>query len=334
VQALPKAMRHEAADVHPSPSRSARCSDSLMRPQEKQVDQGNESMATSRELFGPRLSLVGPSRPIVLATLAMAAVIFVWPSLVHAIDVWTTAEEFSFAFLVGPVVGAMIWWRRDELVRSVTPGTNAGLGIALVALATYLVARRVDVLALAGIAVCPLLWGIVVYMWGWQAGRVLAFPVGFLAFGLGLYRGLLNSVGFALQGITASGASAFAQMLGVQVAQDGLVLHSNGFAIIVAEACSGMSSLLALLALSTLLTYVTRGSFAARMIVVAGVVPIVLVANVTRVTSVLLVAMWFGQDAATGFFHGASSLFVFGLSLGGLLLLNRIVGCKIPSIVL
>ena len=39
-------------------------------------------------------------------------------------------------------------------------------------------------------------------------------------------------------------------------------------------------------------------------------------------------AHWFGQDAALGFFHGASSLVLFGLAVGGLLGVSRLVGCR------
>jgi exosortase/archaeosortase family protein len=115
--------------------------------------------------------------------------------------------------------------------------------------------------------------------------------------------------------------------------RDGLVLHSASstpeFAFIVAQTCSGMSSLLSLLSLAALWMYATRGGVGARVIVFAAVLPLVLVANTTRVTLVLLIASLFGQDAALGFFHGASSLILFGLALAGLLLVSRTVGCKL-----
>jgi exosortase len=254
----------------------------------------------------------------------------IWPALTHAIDVWSTTEEFSFGFLVGPIVVGLIWWRRQALYQSIGRGAWGGLPIVVAAILLYLLAQRVGINALAGVAVSPLLWGIVVYLWGWGAGRVLLFPFAFLVFGLGLYRGLLDSVGFAMQGVTAVGAAGSARLLGVDVIRDGLVLRSEQFAFIVAEACSGMSSLVSLLALAALWTYVARGSVPARLAVILSVFPLVIVANTVRVTLVLLVAAHFGQDAAVGFFHGASSLVLFGISLGGLLLISRIVRCNLP----
>jgi exosortase len=262
--------------------------------------------------------------------LASLIVLFTWPAFAHAIDVWSTTEEFSYGFLVPPISAALIWWRREALRRSQGHGAWPGLCVVLASMALALLGVRAGIHVILGIAVLPLLWGMAVFLWGWGAGRVLAFPIGFLGFGLALYRGLLSSVGFVLQGVTASGAAASLHALGLPVVQDGLVLRSEHFAFIVAEACSGMSSLLSLLALASLWVYLAQGSPQARFAVVLSVAPLVIVANVLRVTLVLLVASWFGQEAALGFFHGASSLVLFGAALGGLLLISRTVGCKAP----
>ena len=131
--------------------------------------------------------------------------------------------------------------------------------IAVLAVIGYLLAQRVGINALAGLCVSPLLWGGAVYLWGWRVGRELAFPLAFLAFGLALYRGLLDTVGLGLQTVTAVGSGAMAEVLNLGVVRDGLVLRSDTFAFIVAEACSGMSSLVSLLALAALWTYIARG---------------------------------------------------------------------------
>jgi exosortase len=264
---------------------------------------------------------------LTLLGVGLATALVVAPAFAHAVEVWTLDAEFNYGFFIVPVALLLTWWRRDALRRAVGPGATAGLLVVVGALALYLFTSRIGIRALAGLAVIPLLWGIVAYLWGWGAARVLAFPIGFLVFGLGLYRGLLYTVGFAMQEITAVGASTLARTLGTAVERDGLTLTSDRFQFVVAEPCSGMSSLLSLLALSAVWTYVANGTLPARLAVLLSVVPIVVVANTTRVTLVLLVASWLGQDAAEGFFHGASSLLLFGIALGGLLLVSRSMGC-------
>ena len=280
---------------------------------------------------------VPPARPgsitglLPLIGVGLATALVVAPALIHAVDVWSADAEFNYGFFIIPVAVILTWWQRDALRRSIGSGSSKGLLIIVPALAVYILAYRIGINAIGGLAIIPLLWGIVVYLCGWRAARVLAFPIGFLVFGFGLYRGLLNTAGFALQQITAHGASAFSRTLGLPIERDGLTLVGDQFRFVVAEPCSGMSSLLSLLALSAVWTYVARGTLPARLAVLLSVVPIVIIANTTRVTLVLLVASWFGQDAAEGFFHGASSLLLFGVALGGLLLVSRSVGCKTIS---
>jgi exosortase len=260
--------------------------------------------------------------------LGVATAVLLWPAASHAVEVWSTTEEFSYGFLIPPVAALVIWLRRAELLRSVGAGATAGLAIVIPSLIVYLGGERLGIHAIAGLAVSPLLFGAAVYLWGWAAGRVLAFPFAFLAFGLGVFRGLLDSVGFALQGITAVGAATFAQVLGLPVMRDGLILSSDRFAFIVADTCSGMSSLVSLLALATLWVYVARGTLTGRMAVLLSAIPLTIVANSLRVTLVLVVANSFGQEAALGFFHGASSLVLFGFALSGLVVISRLVGCR------
>jgi exosortase len=250
------------------------------------------------------------------------------PVFVHAYRVWSTTEEFSFGYLIPPISVGLLFWRRAAIRRGVGPGATAGLAIIIPSLVLYAAASRLGIHALAGIAVPVLLIGEVVYLFGWRTGQAVMFPVGFLVFGLALFRGLLDSVGFALQGITAVGAYTLAHAIGVPVIRDGLVLSSQTFAFIVAEPCSGMSSLVSLLALAALWTYVAQGSLAARAAVIFSALPLVVIANSTRVALVLFVAQTAGQDAALGFFHGLSSLVLFGLAVCGLTLVSRVVGCK------
>jgi exosortase len=286
---------------------------------------GGELAANSRDFLLMQLSL---SRYWPHALLGLATLIVVLPAFAHAIDVWSTTEEFSYGFLIAPVSAMVIWWRRAELRRSLGAGASAGLVIVAGALLLYVLGERLGIHAITGLSVSPLLFGAAVFLWGWAAGRVLAFPFAFLAFGLGVFRGLLDSVGFALQGITAFGAASMANLVGLPVVRDGLVLSADNFAFIVADTCSGMSSLVSLLALAALWVYAARGSIPGRMVVLFSVVPLTIFANSLRVTLVLVVANFFGQDAALGFFHGASSLVLFGLALGGLLGVSRVVGCR------
>jgi exosortase len=145
--------------------------------------------------------------------------------------------------------------------------------------------------------------------------------------GLCLFRGLLSSVGFALQGLTARYAASAASMLGVPVRRSGVDLFVDQFHFTVAEACSGLSSLLALLCLGTLLVSLARASPLRRLFMLALIVPIILIANVVRVTLVLTLARVYGLAVVHGFIHGLFSAVLFLCALGLFCLVGSALGC-------
>src|SRR5215813_11073204 len=98
--------------------------------------------------------------------LALATLAVIWPAFAHALEVWSTTEEFSYGYLIPLVSIGVIWFRRQALLSSLGRGATAGLAIVLVSLVAMLGAERMGIHALAGIAVSPLLFGAVVFLWG------------------------------------------------------------------------------------------------------------------------------------------------------------------------
>ena len=266
---------------------------------------------------------------LTLAGLTAGVLCLFWPVITHAIEIWSGDEQLSFAFLVPPLLAGLLWWRRESLRELASPaGVRAGLTITVLGIAGFLVAERLDARSPAAATCGVVVFGIVAYLWGWRLARALAFPIGLFAFTLSLQQTLISPVAFWLQNVTANGAAALSHVIGLSIIQEGLVLRGDQFAFIVADTCSGMNSLLPLLTLAGVLLYIVRATPVGALGVLASVLPLVIVANTIRVESVLLVASRFGQEAAEGFFHGASSLVLFGLAFAGLLIVTRVARCR------
>lgn len=257
---------------------------------------------------------------LVAVAVAAAATIAYLPAMVHAIGVWRLDEEFSFGFLVPPVVLGLVIWRWRAMVAARRPGPAIALVALISGLGLLLAGGRIGVNALAGGSFLPVELGAVGFLYGLDVARLSALPAILLAGAMSLYRGLLSSVGFGLQLLTAQGAAVTATAIGLPVRRSGVDLFARGVHLVVAQACSGMDSLLALLCLTTLLVGVVPVSWTRRAALITLVLPIILVANVTRITLVLLLAQPFGLAVAQGLLHGllSASLFVAASVLLGL----------------
>jgi len=265
-----------------------------------------------------------------LVVLAVLLVVYT-PVFAHAVEVWSLDEEFSFAFLVPPISAGLFWLRRDSILRSVGRGSDLGLlllaGGLLVLVAGARAGVHAGVHAVEGASFVVTALGVVAYLYGVATARRAAFPIAFLAFGLCLYRGLLVSVGFFLQNLTARLSARAAALFGVTVHRVGVDLFAGKFHFVVAEACSGMSSLLALLCLGTAMVGLAQSSLPRRALLLLLIVPIVLVANIFRVTLVLTLAQVVGLAVVNSIIHGAFSAIIFLIAFGLFLLMGKVLGC-------
>ena len=253
-----------------------------------------------------------------MAVATAAAVIFVYlPVFAHAVDVWRLDQEFSFGFLLPPVSLGLAAWRWQELVAARSAGPAASLLVLAAGLLLLVAGTRSDVHALAAVSFLPVVLGSVAYLYGVATARLIVLPTLLLTGGLSLYRGLLSSVGFALQQLTAGAAAGAAAGLGVPVRRSGMDIFAGNVHLVVSQACSGMDSLLALLCLGLTFTGLARAPLVRRAVLIALVLPIILAANVLRVTLVLVLLQPLGRAAAEGLLHDllSASLFVAATAL-------------------
>ncbi len=275
----------------------------------------------------PRLSRspVDTRSAVVLAVIAGVLALLYAPVFQIFVASWLHYEEYNFALLV-PLTSAFLLWRRWDKLRAqpVRPEwrgvvvLSAGLSMLLLGVAT-------GVHVAEGLSFIVVVLGLLMLLWGRGAARVALFPVAYLACGLGLYRGLASSLGFALQGNTARYANTLSNLLGVPSHRDGLLLTVGHTQFLVAETCSGLSSLLALLALGWLLIGEGRGSLLFKVLLFLCIVPLALAANIMRVALVLVISHNINPAVADGFVHTLFGEMIFIITLALLLVARAFI---------
>jgi exosortase len=110
--------------------------------------------------------------------------------------------------------------------------------------------------------------------------------------------------------LASAAAVALLHGSGVMVLRDGNVMHlPSGDALFVAEACSGITSLLSLIPIGVLLARFTQVGWWRRALLVAAVVPAALLGNMIRVVATVHAAETYGAERATsGPLHESAGL--------------------------
>ena len=103
----------------------------------------------------------------------------------------------------------------------------------------------------------------------------------------------------------------FLQLCSIPVYREGNVLVLATQSLNVAEACSGIRSLISLISLALMISYLVPLRSIGRAFLVLSGVPIALLFNALRVGMTGVLAHRFGPRAAEGFFHSFSGWVMF-----------------------
>jgi exosortase len=239
---------------------------------------------------------------------------------------WWEDPNYSHGLLV-PIFSAYLVWQERERLRALpVRGSWLGLPVLLAGLGVLLLGVAGAELFLMRSSLIVVIAGLVLLHVGTAVFRQLLFPIAFLSFMVPLPSIVFNAVAFPLQGLAAANATAALDLLGVPVLRDGNVIHLSRITLGVAEACSGIRSLISLLALAVVWAHLAVPGLWAKLVFVAAAFPITIVANAGRVVLTGLIAQRFGSAYAEGFFHGFSGWIIFVVAFACLLGVQGILG--------
>jgi exosortase len=144
----------------------------------------------------------------------------------------------------------------------------------------------------------------------------LLFPICFLTLSIALPGALLDAVLVPLKQNVSFIVEQILYWAGYPIGRAGVVLNIGPYQLLIADACSGLNSMIALTCVGLLFIYLSRPASAAhRIILLALTLPIAFLANVLRVITLVLITYHLG-DAAGHSFHDyagyAEIVFAFG----------------------
>lgn len=242
---------------------------------------------------------------------ALAFVAAYAPVVSRLVADWWTDDNYSHGFIVVPFAAWFAWERRDRLRATRVQPSALGLVIVAAGLSLLVAGQLGAEFFLARISLVVVLAGAVVFVAGWQWLGVLAFPLAFLVLMVPLPSIVFNRIAFPLQLLASRAGELTLALLGIPVLREGNLIILARTTLEVAEACSGIRSLISLVTLSILYGYFTDDRTTVRAALALASIPIAVVANALRVAGTGVAAHHFGEAAAEGFFHTFSGWLVF-----------------------
>ncbi|WP_109807224.1 exosortase A [Sphingosinithalassobacter portus] len=229
--------------------------------------------------------------------------------------IYWTNTTFGHCLFILPVIGWLVWQRRNELAQLVPAGWLPGLALAGAGGVAWLLGEAAQVALMRHLGLVLMLQGSVVTVLGPNVSRALLFPIAYMFFLVPFGEGMQEP----LQDLTAKMVMPLLHIAGVPATSDGVLITTPNGYFEVAEACSGAKFVIAMLAYGTLVANVCYVSWRRRaaFMVMALIVPIL--ANAVRAFGTIYAAWMTTVEAATGFDHIVYGWFFFALVMAGVL---------------
>jgi exosortase len=263
--------------------------------------------------------------------LLVPVVVMYYDSVLKLAGDWWNDANNSHGLLIPPLALYFAWERRNRvLARPPQPRLVAGLMAVLGALIVFFLGRLGAEFFLTRVSGVLLAAGLVLYFWGWRRLRALAFILFLMVLAIPLPALIFNSFALPLQAFASRCGSALLQFSNVAVLREGNVIYLSNTSLGVAEACSGLRSLVSLFTLAVIVACLRWRHWPQRLLLVALSVPLAVLLNVVRIWLTGLIAEYFNPEYAEGFFHLFSGWIVFVLAFGLLLAAASLIHRLLP----
>lgn len=251
-------------------------------------------------------------RLLIIAPLLVAVYYGVVPDMVQQ---WVQDENYSHGFLVPMIAGYFLYLRCDELGRAPVSPWKPGVLVLLFGLAQLLLGWLCTEYFTMRSSLVVVLAGLVLFLFGTVIFRIMALPLLYLLFMVPIPYIVYDAVAFPLKLFVTRVSVATLKIAGVTVLREGNIIMFPATTLEVADACSGIRSLISLLALAVALAFFLKIPVWKRWLLVCMAVPIAIVTNASRVIVTGFLAQFWGASAAEGFFHEFAGLAVFGVAM-------------------
>jgi exosortase len=246
--------------------------------------------------------------------------------LVKLVHQWGTDPTYSHGFLVPPIALFLVWQERDRLRGASPRRSSLGLVLIAVSLALYVLGSLGAELFVARVSLIGVLAGTVLYVFGWNHLRLVAFPLAFLVFMIPLPAIVFDRATVSLQLVASRMGEDLIRAADIPVLRDGNILTLPAITLEVNDACSGIRSLMALLSVAALVGYFSNGAWWKRALLAFAALPVAIGLNGVRIAVTGLAATQFGPAAASGLIHEASGWLVFVVAVGVVWALQKTLG--------
>ncbi len=234
---------------------------------------------------------------------------------------WQT-EEYSFAPLVGLISLFLLFQKAKQAPMPTQPVYSVGSLLFIVGVMTAVGGFAYNIPLVALLSQPLTLAGIVLLIKGKTSLKAYAFPILFLLFMVPVPGFILESFTYVLKEHLSTFTVTLLYWLNYPIASSGVIIQIGHYQLLVADACSGLHSLISLTALGMVYIYLHPTTPILKLIMLCLIVPVALLGNLLRILLITLITYHCG-DITGNMLHDYMGFVLFFLTGGVLVFIQR-----------
>ena len=226
----------------------------------------------------------------------------------------------------------LLWYHREALWKARKEGSNWGLWLIGLGALIFIVAARALQARLALFALPVLLAGVVLFVWGKQVTRIVAFPLAFLVFLIPA--AAIEQTSFRLQFVITGMVERLSAFLGIKIYSVGTTLRAvdGSWGFDISEGCSGIRSLIAMIMITAIFVHIVEKKLWKKVTIFGLSVLFAIIGNVGRIFTIIILARLGFPEFAGGLYHDYSAFIIFPFALGAMVLTSKLLNLKLQDV--
>ncbi len=252
-----------------------------------------------------------PSQILIPVFLSLLIIFFMYLRIIYKMGVdWLNDPNYSHGFLIPVISGYLIWKKRAEIHEHLGQPHFLGIILLLFGCLLFLVGNIAGELFTQRISFLFIISAYIFLIGGISLWKFLWFPICYLIFMIPLPYILYDAIAFPLKLFATKFSTIFLQALGVPIYSEGNLIYLPTTTLEVADACSGIRSLISILALSVIIAKIMLSDNIKRILLISLSIPVVIFCNMLRIIITGLLAAK-NPKLSQGFFHSFSGEIIF-----------------------
>lgn len=238
---------------------------------------------------------------------------------------WIPQYNQEHSRLIPFVFLFLVWYHREALAKAKKEGSNWGLLLLGLGVFFYVIAARALQARLALFAVPFLVSGVILFLWGKQVARILAFACAFLVFLIPL--SAIEQTSFRLQFLITGLVEKLSGILGIKIYSVGTTLRAvdGSWGFDIAEGCSGIRSLIAMTMITAIYVHLVEKQLWKKIVIFALSILFAIIGNAGRIFTIIVIAKLGFPKFAGGLYHEYSGFIFFPIALAVMVLTSRLL---------